>query len=117
MVAAALAHQAAIAAFPLGAGIGSLWYALFQAAPSLGLIAGVTGGLVLFSAIVTAFAGIVSDPLMRATGLHQRRLHHLIDTLAAELRDGSGRFRVRDHYIARVLDLLDLARAVLQMPR
>ena len=117
VVAAALAHQAAIAAFPLGAGIGSLWYALFQAEPSLGLIASVTGGLVLFSAIVTAFAGIVSDPLMRAAGLHQRRLHHLIDTLAAELHDGSSRFRVRDHYIARVLDLLDLARAVLQMPR
>jgi hypothetical protein len=115
VVAAALAHQAAIAAFPLGAGIGSLWYALFQAEPSLGLIASVTGGLVLASAIVSAFAGIISDPLLRVTGLHQRRLHHLIDSLAAELRDGATRFRVRDHYVARVFDLLDLARTVLQL--
>ena len=117
VIAAALAHKAAIAAFPLGAGIGSLWYALFQAGPSVGLIAGVTGGLVLVSAIVTAFAGIISDPLLRATGLHQRRLHQLIDSLASELGDGTTRFRVRDHYVARVFDLLDLARAVLHLPR
>lgn len=117
VIAAALAHKAAIAAFPLGAGIGSLWYALFQAGPSIGLITGVTAGLVFLSAIVTAFAGIISDPLLRATGLHQRRLHQLIDSLAAELKDGTTRFRVRDHYVARVFDLLDLARAVAQLAR
>lgn len=117
LIAAALAHQAAIAAFPLGASIGSLWYTLFQAGPSLALTAAVTGGLILLGAIVTAFAGVISDPLLRVTGLHQRRLHHLIDSLAAELKDGATRFRVRDHYVARIFDLLDLARAVLQMPR
>ena len=117
VIAAALAQKAAIAAFPLGAGIGSLWYAVFQAGPTIGLIAGVTAGLVSLSAIVTAFAGIISDPLLRATGLHQRRLHQLIDSLAAALRDGTTRFRVRDHYVARVFDLLDLARAVLHLPR
>jgi hypothetical protein len=40
VLAAALAQQAAIASFPLGAGLGGLWYGLFPAAPSAGLVAG-----------------------------------------------------------------------------
>ena len=34
VIAAALAQQAAIAGFPLGAGLGGIWYGLFQATPS-----------------------------------------------------------------------------------
>jgi hypothetical protein len=112
VLAAALAHQAAIASFPLGAGLGGLWYGIFPVAPSVGLVAGATGGLVLLTASAAAFAGIIADPVQRAFGLHQRRLHKLIDALGRELKgDSDAAFQARDHYVARIFDLIDLARA------
>ncbi len=74
----------------------------------------VTGGLIGFGAVVTAFAGILTDPLQRALGMHHRRLHRLIDALGVELRGGRQAFQVRDHYAARILDLVDLARMAYQ---
>jgi hypothetical protein len=112
VIAAALAQQAAIASFPLGSALGGLWYGWFPVAPSAGLIAGTTGGLVLLTATTAAFAGVIADPVQRAFGLHQRRLHKLIDALGRELKgDSEAAFHARDHYVARIFDLIDLARA------
>ena len=112
VVAAALAQQAAIASFPLGASLGGIWYGLFPATASAALVAGATGGLVLLTATTAALAGVVSDPLQRAVGLHQRRLHRLIDALGRQLKgDSDAAFHARDHYVARIFDLIDLARA------
>jgi hypothetical protein len=117
VIAAAVAQQAAIAAFPLGAGLGGVWYSAFAATPSAGLVAATTGGVVALAAATAAFAGVVADPVQRALGLHQRRLHKLIDALEPILRDDAETdYHVRDHYVARVFDLIDvlttLARAV-----
>ena len=110
-LAAAIAHQAAVASFPLGAGLGGLWYGVFAAAPSAALVVGVTGGLMVVAAATTAFAGILSDPLLRKAGLHRKRLHHLIDVLGDQLKGRDQRaFAVRDHYVARIFDLVDLLR-------
>jgi hypothetical protein len=112
VLAAAIAHQAAVASFPLGAAAGGLWYAWFPVQPSAGLLLGATGGLMLATAVTAGFAGVVSDPVLRALGLHERRLHRLIDALGRELEgDSEAAFQVRDHYVARIFDLLDLARA------
>ena len=112
VIAATLAQQAAVASFPLGAGLGSIWYGLFPAAPSAGLVAGATGGLVLLTASTAAFAGVIADPVQRAFGLHQRRLHRMIDAIGRELEgDSDAAFHARDHYVARIFDLIDLARA------
>ena len=43
-IAGAIAQQMAIAAFPLGAGLGGLWYGLFPATAGPGLLAATTGG-------------------------------------------------------------------------
>ena len=109
-LATALAQQAAIASFPLGAGLGSVWYGAFPAAVSPALIGGVTGGLLAVSSIAAAFAGIVADPIQRRLGLHHRRLLRLIDALEHQWqaeRDAPG-FTARDPYVARLLDLFDL---------
>jgi len=109
-LAAALAQQAAVASFPLGASAGSLWYGIFPAAASPVLVGGVTGGLLAVSSIAAAFAGILADPVQRKLGLHQRRLHRLIDALERQWnaeRDEAG-FVARDPYVARLLDLFDL---------
>jgi len=108
-LAGVLAQQAAIASFPLGAGLGGLWYGLFPAGPSLALTAGVTGGMVLAASSFAAFAGILADPLQRRLGLHQRRLQRMLDMLERQLHDPNApAFAVRDHYVARLMDLFDI---------
>jgi hypothetical protein len=112
VLATSIAHQAAIASFPLGASLGGLWYGWFPAQPSAALLFGTTGGLMLLTALTAGFAGVVSDPIQRALGLHERRLHRLIDALGEELKgDSEAAFQVRDHYVARIFDLVDLGRA------
>ena len=86
-LAALLAQQSAIASFPFGAGLGGMWYAMFPAAPSVVLVTGLTGGLMVGAACVAAFAGLVSDPVQRRTGLHARRLHRMLDALERQMLD------------------------------
>lgn len=107
-LAASLAHEAAIASFPLGAGLGSLWYGVFPTAPSALLVGSLTGGLMLAAASVAAFAGLVTDPLQRRLGLHEKRLLRMLAALERQMLDPSAPdFAVRDHYVARLLDLFD----------
>jgi hypothetical protein len=108
-LAGVFAQQAAIAAFPLGAGIGAWWYGMYPVAPSAGLVAATCAALAALGSVVAVFSGIAADPLQRLAGVHRRRLLRLIDTLEARLSGEDGRFPLRDHYIARLLDILDLA--------
>jgi len=107
-LAGTIAQQAAIASFPLGPTLGALWYAVFPAAASAGLVAGVTAGVAGAGAIAAAFVGVVTDPLQRAAGLHRRRLLRLIDALEQQFATRTGTFAVRDHYVARLLGLVEL---------
>lgn len=110
-LAAILAQQAAIIAFPLGTGLGGMWYAMFPAEPSWQLVAGMTVGLLAVSSVMAAFAGIVADPIQRALGIHRRRLEKLVDSMEADLLDGgTGNFRVRAHYVARLFDFFEAVR-------
>ena len=108
-LAALMAQQGAIASFPLGAGLGGLWYAMFPVAPSLVLVTGLTGGLMVGAACFAAFSGLVSDPIQRRLGLHTRRLHRMLDALERQMLDPAApAYIVHDHYIGRLLDLFDL---------
>ena len=103
-----LVQHAAIAGFPLGSGAGALWYGVFPAAAPAALTIGLTGGLLAAGAVIAAFSGVVTDPIQRGLGLHQRRLRRLIDCLERELTgQGDSRFKVRDHYVARTLDVIE----------
>lgn len=103
------AQQAAIAAFPLGAGLGALWYGLFPAAPGPALLAATTAGVFLGGAVLAAFSGIITDPLQRRLGLHRTRLMRLLDHLQDSLCGKAGHDRMmRDHYVARLVDIFDL---------
>src|SRR5207248_1207875 len=108
-VAAMIAQQMAIAAFPLGVGLGGLWYGLFPAAASPGLFAITTAGVFLGGAMLAAFSGVITDPLQRRLGLHRGRLERLLQILEADLCGEPGRNRLlRDHYVARLVDIFDL---------
>ncbi|HKX09067.1 MAG TPA: DUF6635 family protein [Stellaceae bacterium] len=117
-LAAAIAQQTAISSFPLGSTLGTLWYGAFPVAASPALVAGLTGGLMLGAAALSAFAGIVTDPVQRRLGLHQRRLERLLDALERQWIEGAGGvFVVRDHYVARLLGLLDILGSVWRVAR
>ena len=107
--ATALAQHIAISNFWLGTTLGGWYYALFPAAASTGLVIAATGSIMAALAIIATFAGVVTDPLQAKTGLHQKRLLKLIDALQDELLgEEASRFHLKDHYVARVFDLIDL---------
>ncbi len=117
-IAAALAKHAAIASFPLGSAAGGLWFGAFPVAVSPVLLVGVTGGLLAIGAVAAAFAGIIADPLQRRLGIHQRRLHRLIDTLEQQFCDGrDAAFTARDPYVARLVEIFDLLAAAARLAR
>lgn len=109
-LAAVMAQGAAIASFPLGGALGAVWYGAFPSTVPMATVIATGAALVLVIAILSTFAGIVTDPLQRRLGWHQRRLNRLIDALEAETRaPGTGRFAAPEHYVARSGDLADAA--------
>jgi hypothetical protein len=114
-LAAAIAQRAALMSFPMGGALGSVWYTLFPVAPSAMLVGALTGGLLAASTVASAFAGVVADPVQRKLGLHQRRLQRLLDSLERQMNDPDAPgFVVHDHYVARLLDLFDVAGALVR---
>jgi hypothetical protein len=110
-----IAQQTAIAAFPLGAGLGGLWYGVFPVTAGPELVAATIGGVFLTGSLLAAFSGIVTDPLQRRLGIHQRRLSRLLDALEGGLcGERAQHVTMRDHYIARLVDLFDLAALALR---
>lgn len=112
--AGALAQQLAISSFALGPTLGSFYYTLFPAAASSGLVVATVSGLMLAMGILTALTGVVTDPLQQALGLHERRLQRLLDVLENDLLGAGGTFQLRDAYVARVFDLIDVVKAAVQ---
>ena len=118
MLASVVAQQAAISSFPLGAGIGSLWYGWFPVVPSPLLLFGFSSGLLTVGSVLSAFAGVVTDPIQRRLGLHQRRLLRMIDAMERQMLDPAAPgYVVYDRYVARLVDLLDLCTALYRLAR
>jgi hypothetical protein len=108
VTATVIANQLAIANFLLGPSLGSLYYGIFPATASAGLLVATTGGLLLALGVLSAGAGVITDPLQQALGLHERKLLKLIDALEPELTGPGNGYRLHDAYVARIFDLWDL---------
>ncbi|NQW09923.1 MAG: hypothetical protein HQ481_08610 [Alphaproteobacteria bacterium] len=112
VLAAAVAHQAAVISFPFGAAAGGLWYGWFPATANAALIGGTTVGLAAAGAVAAAFAGVLADPVQKAFGMHRRRLNRMLDVMERNFRgDGPLAFAPKDHYVARLIDVIDMVRA------
>uniref|UniRef100_UPI00248E90B9 NAD(P)/FAD-dependent oxidoreductase n=1 Tax=Thalassobaculum salexigens TaxID=455360 RepID=UPI00248E90B9 len=76
------------------------------------LLVGTTvASLAAVGAIVAAFAGILADPLQRSFGMHRRRMNRMLDTIEKNFRgEGPAAFSPRDHYVARLVDAVDVVR-------
>ena len=118
LLAASLANAAAVSSFPLGTGLGALWYGAFPTAAQPALIVGATGSVLAAGAVLTAFAGVFTDPVQRRLGMHRRRLVRLVDMVEAQLAGKDGvELKVHDHYVARLMDLFEVARVAYQVAR
>jgi hypothetical protein len=54
--------------------------------------------------------------VQRKLGLHQLRLRRMLDALEEQMKDPNAPgFVVHDHYVARLLDLFDVAGALLRV--
>ena len=115
-IAGSLAKTAAISNFWAGSWVGGLYYSVFSAPASPLLAAGVFSGLLVPLAMLTAFAGVVADPVQRRLGLHRRRLAKMVDVLEQNLLGrADARFVVRDHYAARLFDVMDWSSVLLRL--
>lgn len=113
-----VARNAAIADFPLGAGLGGVWYGVFDVGPSSQLVTLTVIGLMLAGTVVTTFAGVIADPVQTAIGMHQRRLERLLNTIEAEIAALPERpFVAREHFVARIFDLWDAAMSLFKVFR
>lgn len=105
----------AIAEFPLGRGIGRVWYGVFPVDLSGWFVAGVAVVLMISASVVTTFAGLVADPVQAYLGIHRRRLMRLLVRL--DQSEGAAPEIPREHLLARLADLTDAATALLRMLR
>jgi hypothetical protein len=115
--AAALAQQLAIANFALGPTLGSLYYGLFPATASAGLVSATVGAMMAVLGVLTAFTGLVTDPVQQALGLHERRLQRLLTAIEHQLTGVDSDFRLRDAYVARIFDVVDVVRSAVRFLR
>jgi hypothetical protein len=100
------AQAAAIAHFPLGQGLGRIYYGVVSTTPSpwqLGLTAVV---LALLASVVTTFAGVIADPLQVLSGTHRRRLSRMLARLDTPNASNNG--LAREHIAARLTDITDM---------
>jgi hypothetical protein len=65
-------------------------------------------GVLAASATAAAFAGIVTDPIQSALGIHHLRLIGLLDSLEAAFLGGDARLAIPEQYAARLIDLVDV---------
>lgn len=114
VAASALAQHIAIAHFALGPTLGSLYYGVFPATASAGLLVGTVGGIMTVLGLLSAFTGILTDPVQNALGLQERRLHRLLTALEQQLTGSDGNFSLRDAYVARAFDVLDVVKGAVR---
>ena len=67
----------------------------------------VTGAVLAASATAAAFAGVVTDPIQSALGIHHLRLIALLDTLENAFLGGDAKLAIPEQYAARLIDLVD----------
>jgi hypothetical protein len=113
-IASTLAFETAVAEFPLGSWLGGTWYWLFPTEATLWLYARTLGALVMLAAVISAFGGLVADPVQLWTGVHRWRLLRMIDALEAEFMGSAVGFAALEHYLARVMDLADAGVSVVR---
>lgn len=111
-----IAKEQAVSQFALGETLGRLYYAVFPISPSLPVIGLSLLGVMAMIAVVTAFSGVIHDPIQAAAGIHRRRLNRMLDAIEALATEPFAKgYRPKDTYLGRVYDLIDWVKGALSL--
>lgn len=110
-----VAHLAAVADFPLGSGLGKLWYGVFPVTLPVWMVVLIGIALTMVASIITTFAGVIADPIQAVLGIHRRRLIKLLSAISATEGKASG--LAPEHILARLADLTDAGLSLLRFLR
>ncbi len=118
ILASGIAYEDAVQSFWLGPWAGGLWYGAFGVETpwywTVGMIAGMIGVVAIMSTVI----GIVTDPVQTWLGIHQRRLRRLVDRIERVTKEASDlRLDVKDPYLPRIADVLDVTVSALRLGR
>jgi Family of unknown function (DUF6635) len=114
-VASGIAHSSAIHSFWGGSWAGGLYYSVFNVTTPGMLSAAVFTSMLIPASFVATFAGIITDPLQRKLGLHTKKLNKVLDsTEQILLGEDKAKLALKDHYIARVFDLMDWTQLIIK---
>lgn len=107
-IAQSLAQSVAAHTFWAGPWAGRLYYGVAGASATPLLSIGTFTTVLIPAALVATFSGIATDPIQLKLGMHDKRLNALLDNLEKVLLGEEGvEISVKEHYIARILDVLD----------
>lgn len=98
-------HSSAVENFPLGSGLGEVWYGTFPVTQPVWLVVATGVMLAMAASVLTTFAGIIADPIQARLGIHQRRLTRLLERIA--VAEGAPSHLAPEHILARLADLAD----------
>jgi hypothetical protein len=99
----AMLHQATPGFLTLGPALAQALGAKIGGVAAFGVAAAVLAA----SATAAAFAGVVTDPIQSALGIHHMRLIALLDTLENVFLGGDAQLAVPEQYAARLIDIVD----------
>ena len=115
MVSDRVAWSTAVADFPLGQRLGSVWYGVFPVHRPLWFVVAVGVALALLASLLTTFAGLVADPVQARLGLHRRRLLRLLaDVDRARAGATPAPRTAAEHILARLSDIADAGLSALR---
>lgn len=109
----AMLHQVTPGFLTLGPALAQALGAKVGGIAAFSIVAAVLGA----SATAAAFAGIVTDPIQSALGLHHLRLIGLLDSLESAFLGGDARLAIPEQYAARLIDLVDVIVSVASQMR
>ncbi|MCG6863534.1 MAG: hypothetical protein LJE70_20090 [Chromatiaceae bacterium] len=109
-----VAKEQAVSEFALGKMLGRLYYAVFPVSPSLTIITLALLLVMVVTAVIAAFSGIIHDPIQTVAGIHRRRLNRMLDAIEELAIEPQGKgYRPKDTFFGRVYDLIDWIKGVL----
>jgi hypothetical protein len=81
--------------------------------PATAAAIGGTAAIVATASVLSAVSGAVTDPIQQSLGLHQRRLHQVLDLMEEAFLSGDrAPFVVADQYVGRIMDIADVGLAL-----
>ena len=108
-LAGSVSTHAAISSFTLGNTLGAFYYSVFPVSTAASTVILSTGAVAMLLGMVASYTGMITDPIQKSLGWHNKKLHRLIDNLGEQLQSEQAQsLAYKDAYVARIIDLADI---------